>query len=115
LAYEKTNEALKILSNYLELAAKEINALTEPDEKIPNFDPTTLTGHEWKGKKTGDKQYAKGSCDWGWDFADQFPKETIDILKKGPQTIDKYTFTLSESGNIVQARKAKPENIAKYA
>jgi hypothetical protein len=72
--------------------------------QIPEFDSQLLMNHEWKGKKTGDGQYAKGSNSWGWDFADKLPKEVIAVLEKGPLQIDKYEFTLE--GPLVHAGQA---------
>lgn len=72
---------------------------------IPEFNPEELLKHEWKGRKTGEGQYAKGSVSFGWDFRDGFSKEVIETLEKGPITIDKYQFTLAE--RIVQAKKKK--------
>lgn len=85
------------------------NYLGQPDaaatQQIPEFDPALLMNHPWKGKKLGDNQYEQGSTAWGWDFRDKFPKEVIDVLKKGPLTIDKYEFALSE--NLVSAKEKK--------
>ncbi len=82
--------------------------LGAPDlAEIPQFNPEVLTKHEWKGKKTGDGQYAKGSLAWGWDFSSEFPKEILHVLEKGPLTIDKYEFSLSEGKNLVQTKKKK--------
>jgi len=76
--------------------------------KIPHFDPEDLMKHEgWKGKKLDSGEYAKGSLAYGWDFADKFQDETIRVLTEGPQTIDKYEFSLNDSGTFVQVRKAK--------
>jgi len=80
--------------------------LGQPEvEKIPQFNPEELMKHEWKGKKTGDGEYAKGSLSWGWDFKDQFSKEVIAALEKGPFIIDEYEFTLGET--IVNVKKKK--------
>jgi hypothetical protein len=72
---------------------------------IPEFDTGLLMNHAWKGKKLGDNQYEKGSVAWGWDFNDQFPDSVINVLKKGPLTIDKYEFTLLDV--IIQAKEKK--------
>jgi hypothetical protein len=72
---------------------------------LPQFDPEELMKHEWKGKKTGEGTYAKGSTAWGWDFKDKFPESVIKVLEKGPIEIDQYTFTLERT--LVQAKKKK--------
>ena len=73
--------------------------------RIPEFDPQILMSHEWKGKKTGEGVYAKGSLAWGWDFQDKFPAEVIKVLDKGSLVIDKYEFSLV--GTIVQTKEKK--------
>lgn len=73
--------------------------------QIPEFNPEELMKHEWKGKKTGEGQYAKGSTSWGWDFKDKFSKDVVTVLEKGLLTIGEYEFTLS--GTIVNAKKKK--------
>ena len=73
--------------------------------QIPEFNPEELMKHEWKGKKTGEGTYAKGSTSWGWDFRDKFTPAVIAVLEKGPITIGEYEFTVSES--IVNAKKKK--------
>jgi hypothetical protein len=72
---------------------------------IPQFNSEELLEHEWKGRKTGEGQYSKGSVSFGWDFRDEFNEEVIKTLEKGPITIDQYQFTLAE--RIVQAKKKK--------
>ena len=72
---------------------------------IPQFNPEDLMKHPWKGRKTGEGQYAKGSTAWGWDFKDKFNEETIKALEKGPITIDEYEFTLGDQ--LVSAKKKK--------
>jgi len=71
---------------------------------LPEFDPDDLMKHPWKGKKTGDKEWARGSVSWGWDFKDAFKPETISVLEKGSEVIGEHEFSLN--GNLVQARKA---------
>jgi len=73
--------------------------------EVPQFNSEELMKHEWKGRKTGDGQYAKGSMSWGWDFASEFSKEILQVLEKGPITIDKYEISLSEGKNLVQTKK----------
>jgi hypothetical protein len=80
-------------------------AVAASTPQIPEFDPQILMTHEWKGKKTGEGQYEKGSVAWGWDFQDKFPPEVIKILDKGPLEIDKYEFSLA--GTIVQTKEKK--------
>lgn len=70
---------------------------------IPNVDTEELMKHMWKGKKTGEGQYAAGSLSWGWDFQDKFPPEIIKVLEKGPLVIDKYEFSLI--GTMVQTQE----------
>ena len=73
-----------------------------PDVTHPTaFDPEELMQHPWKGKKTS-TGYAKGSLEWGWDFADQFSPEALEAL---PQTIGGYQFTLSDNQKIVSVAK----------
>lgn len=74
---------------------------------MPEFDPDILFQHEWKGRRKADGSYAKGSLEWGWDFKDNFPENVIKVLKKGPLTIDQYEFSLSDTGNLVYARKKR--------
>lgn len=82
------------------------NFLAQPAApQIPEFNPEELMKHEWKGKKTGEGQYAPGSTSWGWDFKDKFSKDVVTVLEKGPVTIGEYEFTLS--GTIVNAKKKK--------
>jgi len=73
--------------------------------QVTQFDTHDLMEHEWKGKKTGDGQYNKGSLAWGWDFKTEFKEETIKVLAKGPFTIDQYEFTMGET--IVNVKKKK--------
>lgn len=70
-----------------------------------DFNSTDLMEHKWKGRKRGEGNYAAGSLEYGWDFADQFKPETIEALKRGPLTIDKYVFKFT--GKIVQTKKAE--------
>jgi hypothetical protein len=80
------------------------NWLGEPEApQVPQFNSEELMKHEWKGKKTGEGQYAKGSVAWGWDFQDKFPPEVIKVLEKGPLMIDNYEFSLV--GTIVQTKE----------
>jgi len=84
------------------------NFLGQPEAaKIPDFNAEELMKHEWKGKKTGEGQYAKGSLSWGWDFKDKFSPDVIKALEKGPVQIDQYEFTLEATGNIVSTKKKK--------
>lgn len=80
-------------------------------QQIPNFNPKELMEHKYKGKKTSEGQYAEGSLFFGWDFADQFKPDIINVLKKGPVTIDQYEFSLSASGTLVQTKKKKKESV----
>lgn len=79
--------------------------------QIPEFDTGLLMNHPWKGKKTGDNQYEKGSLGWGWDFKDQFPDIVIQVLKKGPLVIDKYEFAMGDA--LVSAKEKKETKRAK--
>jgi len=83
------------------------NWLGQPEtpQQVPDFNPEELMKHEWKGRKTGDGQYEKGSTSWGWDFRDQFSQEVIKALEKGPITIDQFEFTLGDQ--LVSAKKKK--------
>ena len=93
--------ALSLIDSWLE-----VKPGFEPG-KIPEFNPDDLMQHEWKGKRLSDGEYAKGSLSWGWDFRDNFPESVIKVLEKGPLTIDQYEFSLSDTGNLVYARKKK--------
>lgn len=76
--------------------------------QIPEFDPQILMKHEgWKAKKQSDGSYAQGSLSFGWDFADKFNPDIINVLKNGPVSIDQYQFSLSTSGTLVQTKKKK--------
>jgi hypothetical protein len=87
-----------------------IGFIDEEKPEIPDFDPMDLLEHEgWKAKRLSDGTYAKGSLNWGWDFADNFPRSVIRVLEKGPFEIDRYVFTLNQSGNLVQARRKRKE------
>jgi len=82
------------------------NWLGQPETpQVPEFNPEELMKHEWKGRKTGDGQYEKGSTSWGWDFRDQFSEEVLKALEKGPITIDQFEFTLGDQ--LVSAKKKK--------
>ena len=110
-------KAVAILRDSLEKAVIELNELLQeqmPQEfkekpcksAIPNFDPEDLMKHDWKGKKLCEKEYAKGSLSWGWDFRDNFKPETIKALKDGNVlTIGENEFILLEK--IVQTKKVK--------
>ena len=111
-------KAVAVLRDHLEVAARELTELLkeradqefkekEPIEsRIPNFDPEDLMKHEWKGKKIGQGQYEEGSLPWGWDFRDNFKRETIKALEQDSVlAIDKYEFSLLEK--IVQTKKVK--------
>lgn len=85
-------------------------SVEEPTEKtestIPDFDSEDLMKHDWKGKKIGEGEYAKGSLNWGWDFRDNFKPETIKALEDGKiLTIGKNDFILLEK--IVQTKQSK--------
>lgn len=73
---------------------------------VPEIDANELLKHEWKGRKTGPREYAKGSLDFGWDFANNFSDAVVEALEKGPLDIDKYRFNLTSQG-IVQTKKKK--------
>jgi len=110
-------KAVAILRDSLEKAVAELNELLQeqvpvefrekPEESaIPDFDPSDLMKHEWKGKKLGQGQYEEGSLSWGWDFRDNFKPATIKALEQDSiLTIDEYEFTLLEK--IVQTHKRK--------
>jgi hypothetical protein len=104
LLVESMTRAEYIIDNYIG-GQEETEAA--PTERIPEFDPQLLMNHAWKGKKIGEGEWDKGSLAWGWDFPDQFPKEVIQVLNKGPLPIDKYEFSLNETGTMVQARAKK--------
>jgi len=99
IALEAANEALD------KVPPEEVKTPTAVSEK--EFDPEDLMKHDWKGKRTGEGQYAEGSLSWGWDFRDNFKAETLKALEYdgGGLTIEGYEFTLSEK--IVQAQKVK--------
>jgi len=78
---------------------------TPQTPQTPQFNSEDLMKHDWKGKKDGEGGHNKGSLAWGWDFKDQFKPETIQVLEKGPLTIDQYEFTLGDT--IVNAKKKK--------
>ncbi|MFQ6064240.1 MAG: hypothetical protein ACE5L6_02075 [Candidatus Bathyarchaeia archaeon] len=81
-------------------------AVTEAQTaKIPEFNPDELMKHDWKGRKKGEGEYAKGSCAWGWDFKDEFSANVLKTLETGPLQIDQYEFKLE--GNLVTAKKVK--------
>lgn len=104
-------KALGILASHLEIMAAEIREVLKelaPETAIPELDPEELMRHEWKGRKTGEGQYAKGSVSWGWDWRDEFSPSVIKTLEKGPLQIDQYEFTLGD--RIVQAKKVKRSN-----
>lgn len=71
--------------------------------QVPEFNSEELMKHDWKAKRTGENEWAKGSLAWGWDFRDKFSEATIKVLEKGPLTIDQYEFTLSDV--IVSVKK----------
>jgi len=73
--------------------------------QIPEFNPEELMKHEWKGKKTGEGTYSKGTLAWGWDFRDKFKPETIQVLEKGPLTVDEYEFTMGDT--IISVKKKR--------
>lgn len=77
--------------------------------KIPEFDSEDLMKHEgWKNRRNDDGTYQKGSLAWGWEFADKFKPETIEVLQRGKDlVIDQYTFSLSENGRLVNVKKQK--------
>lgn len=80
--------------------------ITQTETKaIPEFDAQELMAHKWKGKKTGEGQYAQGSLNWGWDWKEKFSQAVLDVLAKGPLTIDKHEFVLQ--GRIVQVGRVK--------
>ncbi|MCJ7632454.1 hypothetical protein MUP77_08690 [Candidatus Bathyarchaeota archaeon] len=77
-------------------------------QQAPSFDPKELMEHKgWKARKQYDGSYAEGSLSFGWDFADQFKPDIINVLKKGSVNIDQYEFSLSASGTLVQTKKKK--------
>lgn len=79
-------------------------ATQEPDQVL-EFDPDDLVKHAWKGKKVGEKEWAKGSLSFGWDFKDNFKAETIAVLEKGSEVIGEHEFSLN--GNLVHVEKVK--------
>ena len=74
-------------------------------QSVSQFDPADLVQHSWKGKKIGDRQYAKANQNYGWDFKDQFTNATLNALEKGAVTVDQYVFELK--GKIVSMQKVK--------
>ena len=74
-------------------------------QSVSQFDPADLVQHSWKGKKIGDRQYAKANQNYGWDFKDQFTDATLNALEKGAVTVDRYVFELK--GKIVSMQKVK--------
>jgi len=95
----------KELSAAREWALNLIDGWLQGAVAMPQFDPSDLMEHEWKGSRKSGGEYAKGSLSWGWDFKDNFKPETIRVLEKGPLTIDQYEFSLTNK--IVQTRKVK--------
>jgi hypothetical protein len=86
--------------------AEEQKLKDKPASVVPDFDPEDLMKHEWKGKRTGQGQYAEGSLLWGWDFRENFKPETIKALEQDSVlTIGEYEFALSEK--IIQTKKIK--------
>lgn len=82
--------------------------LAQPETpSIPNVDTEELMKHQWKAKKKEDGSYAEGSLSWGWEFADKFSKEILQVLEKGPLTIDQCVFTLNKERTLVSAKKKK--------
>lgn len=75
---------------------------------VPEIDANELLNHKWKGKKLPGGGYERGKLDWGWDFAQEFSKEVLQVLEKGPLDVDKYRFNLTAQG-IVLTKKAKRE------
>jgi hypothetical protein len=90
---------------------------TPKTAQIPGFDPEELMKHEgWKTKKKADGSYEEVSLatlSWAWDFIKdregkpKFSAEIIAVLKKGPVTIDKYTFSLNEARGLINVKKNK--------
>jgi len=79
-----------------------------------SFNPEEFLDHAWKGKKLDDGSYAKGSCDWGWDFItdrDQHPnfsEASLKVLENGPiQLGNDYTVKLNDSKTLVQIQKIR--------
>jgi len=73
------------------------------EQAVPDFNAKSLMEHKWKGKKLGHRHWAEGSLGWGWDFTDQFAPEVIEVLQKGPLTIDGYIFSLGNK--VVNVKK----------
>ena len=85
----------------LEVPARAETPAAQPaEQKILDFDAEDLMAHSWKGqridKQDRSKGYKPGSLAWGWDFQGEFSEPTIQLLKKGPHTIDQYEFSLDE-------------------
>jgi hypothetical protein len=78
---------------------------------VEAFDPEDLMKHQgWKNKKRreeGQTGYTTGSLNWGWDFEDKFNPSTIEFLKKGPHTIDKYEFSYNAEYHTVRVKVPK--------
>lgn len=70
--------------------------------------PDSLINHKgWKRKKIDAHNYTEGNLNFGWDFGNNFPSETIAFLASGEKTIDKYVFTYDQVYNTVKVQKVK--------
>jgi len=85
------------------------NFLGQPaTPEIPEFNTEELMKYEgWKARKQQDGSYAQGSLSWGWEFADKFSKEILQVLEKGPLTIDQCVFSLNKERTLVSVKKKK--------
>jgi len=100
----------ELVELHRETAEGYLDRLLHQDMKIqqqehPDFNPQELLDHEWKGRKTGQNSYAKGSLEYGWDFADKFSPDVLECL---PLTINGYRFSLTENKKLVHTEKVKP-------
>jgi len=105
LSEQHTDEDFQAALDMAEYLIDEWLGESKPPQ-VPEFNPDELMKHEgWKARKKDDGSYAEGSLSWGWDFADKFSKEILQILEKGPLTIDKYEFNLNKERTLVSAKK----------
>lgn len=80
----------------------------EPETpQIPDFNPEDLMKHPWKGKKVREGEYAPGSLNWGWDFADQFPETVRKALEKGSLEVNQHEFTMTGTTVTVHKKKGR--------
>jgi hypothetical protein len=117
-AFNTLKETAKFLRSAEVEPAKAAEPTKAPTSSAASkaFSLDEFLNHQWMGKKLADGSYAKGTRNWGWDYAYQdregtlpnFSEESLKMLQNGPIDLgDGYEAALDESQTFVHMSKPK--------